>query len=681
MDAKDLLGSQLWLEEDDTPERVDELFARAAEVGLGWARLFLMWPWLQPTPDLDPHDWHWGLWDNAFDAAQRHGLRIKATLTANSGPWHWGTPSMLHSHTGFMERSMWAKSETYTRACVGRYAEHPALGQWVLWNEPFDEGQDTPEFLAFWRRWLALRYGGDLAPLNRAWRTGYASFDDVPRAADVPHPAHQSGAWNSSFPRLDEVRCRQDWLVHQLRSVRDWARAVDPHTPTCVNPTHIHANRPHGGADLQAMAGLVDVLGASFHPSWHFTFADRADFPGLIHAGVSALRELPGGHAVETTEVQTGNTADSGLVPNDAGPDAVVQYHLAALAAGSTSVTGWCFNTRRHDNEAGDWALLDDNDEIGPRAAALRHLHDRLNALLQSHGPLRPERPRVWVATDATTQSYEAVHGWEPAADNPGRHTQDSARGAAMIVVECLRQGVPAAPVPLTEMADRLEPGDVAILSHLTAYDPALADPLLERVRGGVTLVLDATTGRRDPRLSMPRPWPGGFAPAIGLRMRGLESRAEGWALSSGGHAVLCRSRPEPTAPDAWSDYGSLRFADDEPLALERRLGEGRIVHVRAPLGPSLLHGDSPAWRELLASLTESLTLNCRPSAPTDAVYLPVRLGQQAAVVVIGGEAERSVHVRSSAPLQRDVWADTPLEPAVEGELRVTLHRGCAILA
>ena len=29
--------------------------------------------------------------DAAFEAAERHGLGIKATLTANSGPWHIGT--------------------------------------------------------------------------------------------------------------------------------------------------------------------------------------------------------------------------------------------------------------------------------------------------------------------------------------------------------------------------------------------------------------------------------------------------------------------------------------------------------------------------------------------------------------------------------------------------------------
>ncbi|MEM7627565.1 MAG: beta-galactosidase [Planctomycetota bacterium] len=720
MHAKDLLGSQIWLEEDDTPERVEALFAQAAEVGLGWARLIFVWPWLQPAPETPPDDWNWALWDAAFDAAQRHGIKVKVTLTANSGPWHWGTPSMLHSHTGLMDEAMWPPSRAYVEACVRRYAKHPALGQWILWNEPFDEGWESPAFLAYWRRWLAERYGGDLGPLNAKWRTGYASFDDIPRAADVPHPAHALVSWNSSFPFLDEMSCRQAWLVHQLEAVRGWVRAADPDTPTCVNPTHIHANRPHGGTDLQAMSGVVETLGASFHPSWHFTFARRADFPALIYAGVAALRHIPGDHAVETTEVQTGNTTDSGLVPNDAGPDAVVKYHLAALAAGSTSVTGWCFNARQHDNEAGDWALLDDLDQIGPRAAALRRLHDRLEAIVNQLGPLQPARPRVWVATDDTTQAYESAHGRQPLVNTPGRHVEDSARGAALIVVECLRLGVPAATVPLAALADRLEPGDVAVLSHVTAYNPEHAAPILAKVERGAHLVLDATTGRRDHHLSMPRPWPAGFAEPIGLHTRGLESRDDHWALAGGGHALMCRTQPTPpgstpgsppssspsgpgpasdpspsggggedTSGDTsggasggggdWRAWAAPRFADGEPLALTRSYGAGRLVHLRAPLGPSLLHTDPAPWRPVLDQLTAHLPRPVRVLGRDDVFALPLTAGGHPLTVLLA-DRPGPLRVHAPTPLRHDHWSPQPLAPPAWGEQHIDLAHGYAVV-
>ncbi len=43
-----------------------------------------MWPWIQPV---NADEWDFGLFDSLFEAAAEEGLTIKATLTANSGPW------------------------------------------------------------------------------------------------------------------------------------------------------------------------------------------------------------------------------------------------------------------------------------------------------------------------------------------------------------------------------------------------------------------------------------------------------------------------------------------------------------------------------------------------------------------------------------------------------------------
>ena len=44
MTPRSPLGCQLWLEADDTAERIDALVQQAAEVGLGALRVFLNWP-------------------------------------------------------------------------------------------------------------------------------------------------------------------------------------------------------------------------------------------------------------------------------------------------------------------------------------------------------------------------------------------------------------------------------------------------------------------------------------------------------------------------------------------------------------------------------------------------------------------------------------------------------------
>lgn len=106
---------------------------RAAEVGFGQLRVFLMWPWIQSQ---SPDHWDFELFDNVFDAAAGHGIKIKATLTANSGPWWLGTGSALHSQTLTLDPAFRGAMEDYISACVERYSRHPALGQWIIWNEP-----------------------------------------------------------------------------------------------------------------------------------------------------------------------------------------------------------------------------------------------------------------------------------------------------------------------------------------------------------------------------------------------------------------------------------------------------------------------------------------------------------------------------------------------------------------
>ena len=391
LSARAQLGCQIWLEPDDSPARVDMLFARAAASGLGWARLFLMWPWIEDQPGA----WNFRVFDLAFDAAVRHGIRIKATLTANSGPWWLGTPSMLHSHTGFLSPDQRAPMERYIRACVERYASHPGLGQWILWNEPNGGDERTPETLSHWQGWLDRYYAGNIAALNGRWRTGYSAFAEVQFPEDIPHPAHHGHFWNSYGPWLLDWQCRAAWLNGELAWIKEIVRSIDARTDLCVNPTEVLVNQALGGTDLEGMASRVEVIGASYHPAWHFTFADRLEFAGLMVAGVRLEAAQPSARRVEVTEVQSGNTLNSSNRPANVTPAELARFYLAGLAAGAESVTGWCLNVRSHDFEAGDWGLLDNQDRPSVRSRMLATLRERLDAAYAQTGRWSPATPRL----------------------------------------------------------------------------------------------------------------------------------------------------------------------------------------------------------------------------------------------------------------------------------------------
>lgn len=235
------LGSQIWLERDDPPERVRGLVASAAQIGIGQLRAFLMWPWIQAQ---SPNEWDFRLFDTLFDAAAERGLRIKATLTANSGPWWLGTPSVLHSDTLVLDKRWWMPISDYIAACVTRYRDHPALGQWILWNEPYNPavaagsiGTRPDTSRAEWQEFLRESWH-DIAALNTRWRTGYTSFDQVGLAEEIAHPVHRTSFWRSFGPELADAEFRAGQLEAQLSRIAMLVRQSDASTPLCINPTN-----------------------------------------------------------------------------------------------------------------------------------------------------------------------------------------------------------------------------------------------------------------------------------------------------------------------------------------------------------------------------------------------------------------------------------------------------------
>jgi len=291
------LGSQIWLERDLTREQVGELVDRAADVGFGQLRVFLMWPWIQSE---SPDRWDFELFDAVFDGAAEHGIAIKATLTANSGPWWLGTGSVLHSQTMTLDPSFRPRMEAYIAACVKRYANHPALGQWILWNEPMNPPENpwgdtfvTAEARDLWPHVLREKYQ-DIAGLNTRWRTGYASFDEVPMANDVMHPAHHNNTWRSFGPILSDYELRSRIIENELGWIADKVRENDPSTPLCANPCQSLYNHAEAGYNLQNIGKVVDVLGATFHAPWSFGFAKRRHPLGPHHRRPESAAERAG---------------------------------------------------------------------------------------------------------------------------------------------------------------------------------------------------------------------------------------------------------------------------------------------------------------------------------------------------------------------------------------------------
>jgi hypothetical protein len=686
--AKLKLGCQVWFEPTDSPERVDHLFAQAAAAGLGWVRLFLIWPWIEAEPD----HWDFGVFDRAFEAAQRHGILIKATLTANSGPWHIGTPSALHSFNGFLSPHHREAARVYIEACVHRYAGHPALGQWMLWNEPSDGADRTPETLERWQGWLQQHYADDLAILNRRWLTGYPSFEQIPFPEQIPHQRNR-GMFNSYAPWLADWRARAAWLNAQIAWVGEVVRAIDSKTETCINPTAVLANQAQAGTDLSAMGALTDVLGASYHPTSHFTYAPRSVFPALMVAGVRLEGALSSVRKVEVSEVQSGNTLAVSIIPSDISSGEIARFYLAGLAGGAASVTGWCLNMRSRDVEAGDYALLDDLDGPSSRSRMLRRVHDRIEFALERTGAwsAAPALAHVVVSPESQAVEWADSLGMQ-APPVPGRLSNDSGTGAGLLAASLMRLGLPVDLPRLDATPTDGSQGGLLVLSQVVAWNPDAVSNLLAFTESGGTLLLDATSGRKNLDAAIHRPWPGGLTERLGFRAVGLESRPEGHALKleglPAGRWLLGRLNAQLSPDAGWVAWDGLRFArDGEPCVWERPLGKGRVLVVRGIIGPSLVHPPRPeeATRWLLERAIGKLTPAVKPigSSPST-IAVPVQVENGTLVVVLADDASsragKPVRLRMQSQGWLDLWTGEPVSITPDREACLEMPDGVALL-
>ena len=682
------LGCQLWLEPEDTPERIDGLVREAAGAGLGALRLFLNWPWMERQ--LGQFDV--ALYDDAFDAAHRHGLRIKATLMANSSPWHSATPGVLQAFTGFIDQAQREAASRYIATCVQRWRAHPALAQWLLWNEPHGGGKDHLDAnLPEWRAFLAERYAHDLDALNKRWLTGYTSFAVIPWPENIAHLEHRGGVFGPNRADYDEMEWRARRVAGQVAWVAAEVRRHDQHTELCHNPIFIIEHQAGGGTDLRALAAPVQRIGASFHPTFWAPQQQRVDYPGLIAAGVRALAAQVAPLPIELTEVTCGGTLHTGNRPSGVTGPELAGWYLAALAAGAETVTGWTLNARRQDNEAGEFALLNQQDGPSLRSHALAKLAQVLRTATQRTGPWHRADAHVHLVLDRRAQMVEAMDS-RGGAERPGRGMNDSSRGQGLLAQRLLELGLLADCHAISDLPSRpLRSGGLAIASQVVAWEEPELSRLLAYAHAGGSVVIDALGGRKDFLGRLHQPWPLG-SERLGLRCDDLEASVDDHTLTlhgqDAGHAVLVRSLVSLDAAADWQAWPELRFADGEAAVLERRYGAGRIVYVRFPIGPSLLRDPDRdlAVRHLLCRLSDGLARPIRPVAgQRGCIALPIGCAQGELVAVIAGDQQR----RNGRPLTvaglsgvrwLDVWSGAELTTGAGSELIIPAPEGIALL-
>lgn len=344
------IGAQVWIEPGQTREEIENWFKILADHNMPCARLFMMWNYIE----MKRGTWDFSLYDIAFDAAKKYGIKIQATLTPNHGPAHYGKEfwHLVQGEVILTERKQLGFAETYIKKTVGHYQSHPALEYWWLQNEPGQAPAKNALAMERFIKWLEEKYN-TIDVLNQLWITDFPSFDNIEY-----HPSWDGlPGWYSPQPYYDWHNFWRDHLTWYLSWIAEQIRMTDSKHPIHVNPHAVFDILPK--YDLPEWRNFLDSLGASIHPSWHFGLLERDQYVLGVAATCQIIRGAIEPKPFWISELQGGNNIFSSRRPLYPSPEDISRWVWTGIGSGAEKILFWCLNSRKAGNEAGEWSMLD----------------------------------------------------------------------------------------------------------------------------------------------------------------------------------------------------------------------------------------------------------------------------------------------------------------------------------
>ncbi|MGN0188915.1 MAG: beta-galactosidase [Candidatus Cryptobacteroides sp.] len=405
--------------------------------------------------------WDFTLYDWAFDAAEKNGIKVFATLFPTK-------PESSVSGIRFPSTDdELVRIEDYVKAMGSHFGNKPALYVWVLQNEPgWGAGSKVSQSSALSRK------------MFQKWQ------------ADRKFPEYENKYMKAD---LDDQRFLKDYTTWYLNWISGLLRKYDP------NPSrHDHHINPHGlfntlpEYDFRAYEDFLGSLGASMHASWHFDLFPRDRYNLAVSLTCDLIRHAAGKNPFWITELQGGNVTYSGKVALCPTKEETEQWIWTGVGAGAQGVIFWTLNQRGSDKEAGEWGMIDFFGEPSDRLEAASGVAAALSAHKGFFENSKPELADV-------TLLYNRESLWMLRLKDPGNKQQIPARtmtSAMMSYIATYDAFAKYGVSPQTESMEKYDwecdpRGRVAIISNMNSF-PSETWPKMESFvkRGGKLIVL-----------------------------------------------------------------------------------------------------------------------------------------------------------------------------------------------
>ena len=324
-----MIGAEVFIEPGQTPEEIDTWFRRLKEAAMTVTRIRMFESYMH-KPD---GSWDYSLFDLAFRAAEKYDIKIYGNLF----------PVTSFTDVGgfkFPRDEDHLKSiAVYIKHLVTHFKQFSSLYGWVPINEPGVGRIPNQEFSK--NKFIAWK---EKEPVSAYNSKGYDQFD------------------------FADERFLVDYNTWFLKWLTDEIHTYDPGRPIHVNNHAIFQNAAE--YNFPEWRKFLTSLGGSAHASWHFGYFTREQYAVAVSANSEMLRSGAGNIPWLMTELQGGNNTYSGYAAMCPTKEEISQWLWITIGTESKGTIFWCLNPRASGFEAGEWAMLDFQDEPTDRMKA-----------------------------------------------------------------------------------------------------------------------------------------------------------------------------------------------------------------------------------------------------------------------------------------------------------------------
>jgi len=555
-----MIGGQVIIEPGQSDAKIDALFKALKDNGMKMCRIRMFGIYM-----VGPNNtWNFDVFDKAFRAADKYGIKVYATLFPKTPITDTGGRSFPRTEAHKKE------IEEYIRNVVPHFSQYKCLIAWVLVNEPGTEVPFNQEFTAQkFKEWLAVNGQPDFTPEGAP----LANFD-----AD-------------NFAR--------DYHTWQLQWLADQVRLYD-------KKHELHVN-PHGIFDLvrvydfPAWRKFLSSLGGSAHANWHFTMFPRNRFDIAMSATSEIIRSGAGELPWFMTELPGGNSIYNGSErPMNPIHEETTQWLWIVLATEAKGAIFWSLNARSAGPEAGECAML--NYRLGPTewTEAAKKVSDCVQANPALFSKLRVcESGLNIIYTRETAWVERARNGSRPKNMDSGRSPGGNRMSTISFFETFSQMGYQANFKEIHEFdfSKNDYSGQVIILSQQIAFTPEMIADLEKFVAKGGMIIADGLTGYYDQFARcrvMDSFW---LQKLFGGYPDEFKMIADDFDVNIGKFTLPANLWRGYLVADGAEVIGKY---NDTPIALRNKYGKGEVVWVASPVALGVRrtekYGDFAAW-------------------------------------------------------------------------------------